>query len=220
MHISDGVVSLPVLAGGFVVSAALLVPALRNVNDREIPRLAVMTSAFFIASLIHIRMPGMSVHLTFHGLLGVILGVRAPVAIVCGLVLQAMLLGHGGYTVIGVNAALFSLPALCSHGLFQMLVRTRSGWAPAWGGLCGALAVLGSGMLMMAVLLLSQDDSFQELAWFYLALHLPIMVLEGIVTWLTVRFLMRVDSDLLPRRDVPPASAANDSTLPPASTHT
>lgn len=206
MHISDGVLSLPELAGGFVLAGALLVPALRQVKDDEIPRIAVMTAAFFIASLIHIKVPPTSVHLTFHGLLGVVLGKRAPLAIVVGLVLQVALLGHGGFTVLGVNTVLFCIPALCAHVAYQNLLRLRPSLIVLWGGLCAAGAVMMSGVLMMGVLLLSQNDSLTGLAYYYLIVHIPIMILEGIVTAMTVRFLVRVDSDLLSRAEAPPAS--------------
>jgi len=94
-----------------------------RVRDEEIPRIALLTSAFFVASLIHVRLGPTSVHLLLNGLVGVILGWRAGLAIPVGLALQAVLLGHGGFSTIGVNASVMTIPALLCGGLFSLLRR-------------------------------------------------------------------------------------------------
>ena len=66
-----------------------------------------MTAAFFVASLIHVSIGPTSVHLLLNGLLGVIVGRRAPLAVLLGLTLQAVLFGHGGFTTIGVNTCVW-----------------------------------------------------------------------------------------------------------------
>ena len=71
-----------------------------------------MAAAFFVATLIHVKVGPTSVHLLLNGLVGVILGRRAPLAIAVGLFLQAALLGHGGFLPLGVNTCVMSLPAL------------------------------------------------------------------------------------------------------------
>src|SRR5690348_15496624 len=88
VHISDGILSFPWLAGGFVVAGLLALLAAYRVRDEEIPRIALLSAAFFIGSLIHVRLGPTSVHLLLNGLVGVILGRRAPLAILIGLGLQ------------------------------------------------------------------------------------------------------------------------------------
>jgi len=51
------------------------------------------------------------------------LGRRAALAIAVGLLLQMMLIGHGGWTTLGVNTCVMTLPALLSWLLFQALHR-------------------------------------------------------------------------------------------------
>src|SRR5271166_2019387 len=126
VHISDGILSGPWLVGGFVGMAALMFVASRRVRDEEIPRIALLTAAFFVASLIHVRVGPTSVHLLLNGLVGVVLGWRAGLAIPVGLFLQAALLGHGGFWSLGVNACVMTLPALAAGGLFR-LIRGASG---------------------------------------------------------------------------------------------
>ncbi len=104
MHISDGVLSLPVLAGGAVAAAALTVYSLKKTKNEDIPRISVMTAAFFVASLIHIKIGPASGHLVLNGLIGVILGISAFPAIVVALLFQTIMFQHGGITTLGVNA--------------------------------------------------------------------------------------------------------------------
>src|SRR4051812_34293229 len=103
VHISDNVLSTPWWVGGFVVAAPLLWVAARRVRDDEIPQIALLTAAFFVSSLMHLAVGPTSVHLLLNGLVGVMLGRRAALAIFVGLLLQAILIGHGGYTTVGVN---------------------------------------------------------------------------------------------------------------------
>lgn len=123
LHISDGVLTLPWLAGGFAVLAVLLVVGAAGIRDEEVPRVAVLTAAFFVASLIHVRLGPTSVHLLLNGLVGVVLGRRAALAVAVGLLLQALLLNHGGLTALGVNGVVLGVPALLAGAQFQALRR-------------------------------------------------------------------------------------------------
>ena len=106
VHISDGVLQTTWLAGGFVVAVCLAVVGCWRVRDEEIPRIALLTAAFFVASSIHIRIGVTSWHLLLNGLVGVMLGRRAALAIPVGLTLQYFLLMHGGFYTIGVNTSM------------------------------------------------------------------------------------------------------------------
>src|SRR5262245_43478025 len=92
VHISDGVLSGPWLAGGFAGAVCLALAALahdlvrslfkvRQVRDEDIAQAALLTAAFFVASLVHVRVGPTSVHLLLNGLVGVLLGWRAALAI-------------------------------------------------------------------------------------------------------------------------------------------
>jgi ABC-type Co2+ transport system permease subunit len=58
-----------------------------------------------------------------NGLVGVVLGRRAVLAIAVGLALQAVLIGHGGFSSLGVNVCVMTLPAYAAAGLFAALQR-------------------------------------------------------------------------------------------------
>jgi cobalt/nickel transport system permease protein len=135
VHISDGVLTGGWLAAGFGLAGLLALAALgrdavacrRSRRDRfepeQIARDALLTAAFFVASLLHVKVGPTSVHLLLNGLLGVVLGWRAALAIPAGLLLQAALIGHGGFTALGVNSVVLTLPALLAGGLFAGLQR-------------------------------------------------------------------------------------------------
>jgi cobalt/nickel transport system permease protein len=56
VHISEGVLSAPVLVTGALLAAGGVALGLRKMAPREVPKVAVMSSAFFVATLI--RGPG------------------------------------------------------------------------------------------------------------------------------------------------------------------
>jgi ABC-type Co2+ transport system permease subunit len=103
----------------------LILDVRRGVRFREedIAALALLTAAFFVASLVHVRVGPTSVHLLLNGLVGVVLGWRAALAIPAGLFLQAALIGHGGFTTLGVNSCVMVLPALLAWLVFDGLRR-------------------------------------------------------------------------------------------------
>ncbi len=155
VHISDGILPLPWLAGGFALSAVLALWGALRVRDEEIPRIALLSAAFFVASLLHVRLGPTSAHLLLGGLVGVVLGRRAALAIPLGLFLQAALLSHGGFTALGVNACVMTLPALLAGWLFAALHRIpwlrRPGFHTALAA-AGVLAwTLGGVFLVVAV---------------------------------------------------------------------
>ncbi|MCI0456249.1 MAG: energy-coupling factor ABC transporter permease [Gemmataceae bacterium] len=123
VHISDNVLLPEWWAGGLVVAAALAALGAWRIRDEEIPRVALLTAAFFVASAFHVRVGPSTVHLLFNGLVGVMLGLRAGLAIPIGLLLQYLLLQHGGYLTLGVNSCVMVLPALLAWGVFGLMHR-------------------------------------------------------------------------------------------------
>jgi cobalt/nickel transport system permease protein len=198
MHLSDGILPAPIWAAGFVTAAALAGWGAASLRDDETPRLAVFTAAFFSASLLHFKVPPTSVHLLFHGLLGVVLGRRALLAIPVGLALQVALLGHGGLTVLGINATMFGLAAGLASLLYGHLARRGRLRPFVCGAAAAASAVLLSGVILMLILW-SVGEGFRVVAQYALLAHLPVLVIEAIVTGFAVEFLLRVQPTLLPK---------------------
>jgi cobalt/nickel transport system permease protein len=203
MHIFDGVLAAPWLRAGFVVSGLLALAAAHRVRDEEIPRIAVLSAAFFVATLMHLPLGPTSVHLLLNGLVGVVLGRRAPLAILIGLALQAALAGHGGFTTIGINACVMTLPALLAAALFSAMRRLpwfgRGPNAMTWlcGCSLGMISVFATLVFQAAVLLWGGVEDWSGIVRLVFYAHLPVVVLEGIVLGFTVNFLIRVKPEML-----------------------
>ncbi len=146
VHISDGVLLPSWEWGGFAVAGLLALFGAWRIRDEEIPRVAVLTAAFFVASQIHVQVPaGPSTHLLLNGLLGVVLGRRALLAVPVGLLLQVALFQHGGYLSLGVNSVVMGVPALLAGVLFAGLRRLPwlgRPWFRA-GLVAGSVAIFG-----------------------------------------------------------------------------
>jgi len=74
MHISEGVLSAPVLVTGAVLTATAVGYSLKKMEHKEVPKVAILSSVFFVASLIHVPLGPSSVHLILNGIIGVLLG--------------------------------------------------------------------------------------------------------------------------------------------------
>ena len=197
MHIADGILSAPPIIAGFAGTAILATWALRNLDLEEIPKISVAASVFFVADLIHIPLGAASLHLVLNGLVGVVLGRRAFVAILLGIILQFLMFGHGGLTVIGVNTLMMGVGSLAAYGIWQL--RHRVDWArkeTIFGALAGAGAMLISGIIL-ALALLTTATEFNAAAAAALAWHIPLMLLEGAVVAACTTFLARVKPSLL-----------------------
>jgi cobalt/nickel transport system permease protein len=196
MHISEGILSLPVLAGGAALGLAGVAWGLRRLPMDRLPQTAILSAAFFVASLIHVPVPPTQAHLLLNGLLGLLLGWAAFPAILVALSLQALLFQFGGLTTLGINTFNMALPALlCWLCLRRLLTRGKK-WRLLAGALAGMGGVLGAGLLVSCSLALSGED-FYGLALLVLLAHIPVMIIEGIITALLVEYLARVKPELL-----------------------
>ena len=197
MHISEGVLSAPVLIAGAALAGAATAKGLKEMEYKKIPEVAVLSSAFFVASLIHIPIGPSSVHLVLNGLLGILLGWLAFPAILVGLALQAVLFQFGGFTTLGVNTFNMAFPAMISFLLFKVLARRNSRYIFMGSGfLCGVLGILG-GALLVALSLATTKEAFVPVAKLVVVTHIPVAAIEGMITAAAVMFLKKVKPELL-----------------------
>jgi cobalt/nickel transport system permease protein len=198
MHIPDGILSAPVLAGGAALATAGVAMGLRRLDDRAIPRTAILSATFFAGSLIAVPLGPTSVHLAFGGLMGVMLGWAIFPAVLVALALQAILFGFGGLTALGVTVLVVAAPGALAGAAFGPGIRAavRPGAAMWRGALAGAAAVLGAAALVALALVLS-DGRFAPVARVMAMVYLPLAVVEAAVTAFVVGFLARVQPGAL-----------------------
>ena len=199
MHISEGILSAPVLGAGAAVTISITVIGLKKINYDQMVHVAILASAFFVASLIHLNMGLVSVHLILNGVVGLLLGLAAFPAILTALVLQSLFFQYGGLTALGVNTLIMASPAVCVHYLFGPLMGRSKALTFAAGFLSGMTAIFGSAVLLGAALWFT-DKQFLTTSTAIVGAHLPVMAIEGIVTGYCVLFLSRVYPEILPKR--------------------
>ena len=116
MHISEGILSGGVLAVGWAGPIAGVSYGLRKTNTDKIIQTALISSAFFLASLVNVRTGPSSTHLTLLAPMGLILGHAVFPAVFTALLLQALLFHFGGLLVLGVNTFVMGFASLAKIG--------------------------------------------------------------------------------------------------------
>jgi cobalt/nickel transport system permease protein len=195
MHISEGYLSGPVLISGAALATVGTAIGLKKLDYDNIAQAGMLSAAFFVASLVHVPVGPSSAHLIMNGLVGLLLGWSSFPVIVVALLLQAVFFQFGGLTTLGVNTVIMATPAVLVHYLCMPWIR-RPGWLGYTASFaCGAGAIALSAIIMASSLLLT-DEKFLAVAGSTIFIHLPIMLIEGIVTVFCVGFLKKVKPEV------------------------
>jgi len=197
MHISEGVLSGPVLISGAVLAVAGTAVGLKSLDYDRIAQAGILSASFFVASLIHVPVGPSSIHLILNGIVGLLLGWAAFPAILVALTLQAVFFQYGGITTLGVNTVLMALPAVVCYLFFKPLIWKKPAFSFFAAFLVGCLSIVLSGLLV-GLFLIFTEESFLEVAFMVVLAHIPIMIIEGLITAFCVGFLKKVQPDLLP----------------------
>lgn len=202
MHIAEGILTLPVLLSGAVLSSGGVALGLRQLSPDRVPLTALLASVFFVASLVHLPAGVSSVHLVLNGLCGILLGWTAFPAILVALFLQAILFGFGGLTTLGVNTLLMATPAVLCHYLIGRNLLNHSIEQIFWRGcVAGALAIVLGVVLLSTILFASGGEAFLAVIAVISLSYIPVMLVEAITTGFVVAFLARVQPELLQMAD-------------------
>ncbi len=196
MHISEGILSGPVLISGGALAAAGTAIGLKKLDYDRIAQAAILSAVFFVASLIHVPIGPANAHLILNGLVGLLLGWAAFPAILVALVLQAMLFQFGGITALGVNTVIMALPAVICYLVFSPFLHKRPLVALSAAFACGFLSVL-LGVVILGLALIFTEENFFEVSVIVMAGHVPVMIIEGVITAVCVSFLKKVHPAML-----------------------
>lgn len=206
MHMADALVSATVGGGFWLLSGGSLAGCShhlrRAANDAQVPLMGVLGAFVFAAQMVSFAIPGTgsSGHLGGGLLLTVLLGPQAAVLVMGSvLLMQALFFADGGLLAFGCN--LFNMGILPAFVAYPLVYRplARRGWL-------GSAAVLGSlAALQMGALGVVLETMFSGLAGLpykpfllaMLAIHLPIGLVEGIVTAALLRYVGKARPALL-----------------------
>lgn len=196
MHISEGVLSLPVIVSGYALSAAGVGIGLKKLDEKDIVKTAILSSAFFVASLIHVPVGPGSVHLILSGLVGIILGWPCFCAIFVALLLQALVFQFGGITTLGVNTFNMAFPALLCYFIFSKTARRNILPLHILGFVCGFLSLFLSAALL-SFSLAASGEQFINTAKLIFAANVPVMFIDGLITGIAIGFIKKVKPDMM-----------------------
>ena len=179
------------------MAAAGTAIGLKKLDYDRIAQAGILSAAFFVASLIHVPIGPSNAHLILNGLVGLLLGWAAFPVILVALVLQAMLFQFGGITALGVNTMVMASPAILCYSVFSPFLHKKSSLALSAAFACGFLSVFFSAVILGLALVFTEENFFEVSAIIIVA-HIPVMIIEGMVTALCVAFLRKVQPTMLP----------------------
>jgi len=195
MHISEGILKPEILITGAAISAIVTIYALKTLKNDDIPKVSAFSALFFLASFVHIPLGAASVHLILSGIVGAVLGIGAFIAIFVALLLQGLLFGFGGVTTLGVNLFVLAAPAVIGYLLFK--VRYKKAWQKNILWFCVGFLPVAFGALLLSAVLALNGEGFLTAAKIAFIAHIPIMIIEGVITLLALSFIEKVKPSFL-----------------------
>ena len=194
MHLSEGVLHTPVLLAGVALAVVGVAVGLRRVESDRLPLTALFAAAFFVAGTIHVPVGIGSVHLILNGMAGLFLGWAVFPAFLIALLLQVLFFSFGGFAVLGVNLCVMALPAVAAHYVLRGYLKPDMGaMAKLITGLgAGIIGVGGAGALASLVLAIDGGKHYQDLIALLLLSHLPVFVLDGMISYGVISLLSKM----------------------------
>lgn len=227
MHMADALLS-PVVGGTFfAVSGAAIAYSAHRIgregDHRRVPLMGVLGAFVFAAQMINFSIPGTgsSGHLGGGMLLAILLGPWAAFLVIASvLVVQCLFFLDGGILALGAN--IFNLGAWpCFLGL--LLYRAIAGrrphgwrlWTAAIVAVIVSLELGALGVVLQTLLSGRTDLPFGRFAALMMGIHLPIAIVEGVVTAAIVKFVAALRPSLVePTAPVARRSPASEGLAP------
>jgi cobalt/nickel transport system permease protein len=210
LHIPDGV--LPVLMWAPALGLALLLlvlgaRALRGASPQRLAYQSALGALVLAAMVVELPLGPLDYHLTLVGPVGVLLGPAAIFQVVFVASAILALVGHGGLTVVGLNALVLGAGGALARPVYVACARR---WAPPVA-LTAATAVtqIVSGAIWLAVMAVAMrvqavgPHRVRLVAAVAFPLYLAGIVIESVVAFGIARFISRVRPDLLPGGALP-----------------
>lgn len=226
MHVADALISPPVALTGMGVAATLIGVASKKLNKSErsdlIPLMGIMGAFVFAAQMINFTIPGTgsSGHLIGGILLASILGPWAAFITLCSvLIVQCLIFADGGLLALGCNivnmaatSCLLAWPLIYKPIAGNSLKPLRI----ATAAICSSIVALEIGALLVTIETEMSGITalpFSTFIQFMTAIHLPIGLVEGLVTAALIIFIAKYRPQILDQ-DLKPAETERKSLKP------
>jgi cobalt/nickel transport system permease protein len=204
MHIPDGFIPIPQGIVYWVIALVFIVLALRwaknEMTEEKIPLIAVLAAAIFALQSFNIPVSmGTSGHLVGGALAAIVLGSPFAAVFILTLVLivQGVLFGDGGITVMGANIINMGVIGgfVGFYGFKGLMAATKnisvSAFIAAW------LACVVPALAAAFELSLAGSFPFEVGMITMGAYHAVIGIIEGLVTVIAINLILRVRPDMV-----------------------
>lgn len=210
MHMSDGIINLPVSAlFALVAVVGVGVAAARakhELADAAAPLAGLVAAFVFAVQMVNFPiLPGVSGHLLGGALAAILVGpYTGALCIAVVLVVQALLFADGGISALGTNITNMALVGVAAAyavavALRPLLARRGDAGLAALAftaALCGTVAAAGM-FLVQYLLGGAGSQSLGVVAPYMLGTHVLVGVGEGVITALTVVAVAKARPDLV-----------------------
>jgi cobalt/nickel transport system permease protein len=190
MHIADGIIATEMCLAADAAALGALYLSGRRVRPEEIPLMGFVGASLFAVSLLHFPLAGTSMHLALLGLGGILLGTRVLPVLFVALLFQALLLQHGGFISVGLNTLNMGLGAVAAGWIWR---RTHAA-ETVRSFLAGSVAILIPAALMGVEFYLT---GYGRGMLYLISVYAVVASIEGVLTITAVRFLRRVQPEIL-----------------------
>ncbi|MBP6164025.1 MAG: cobalt transporter CbiM [Aliarcobacter sp.] len=195
MHISDGVLGLETTLIVSVISLIALVKAVRELKNEDISLTSVASAMFFIASFIHIPFGVTQIHLILLGVIGILISWSSFVAIFVALLLQALLLGYGGISSLGVNLFIMAMPAVMVYYIYNTtFIKNLNDKIKFF--LVGFLGTFFATVFLTLILYFSKEE-YNYVAISVFGINIITMLIEGTISMFLLLFIKKVYPKIL-----------------------
>jgi len=215
LHIPDGVLPAWLWLPGLGAALALLAASARagaGSSRQRIAYQATLGALALAAMAVEIPLGPLEYHLTLIGPIGVLLGPAASYQAIFTVNAILALVGHGGFTAVGLNALVLGAGAALARPAYLVLAR-RLAAGPALAIATAAAQAL-SGVLWLALLVFALRPPGAGIAapgvarvGLVASLAFPVWLIgigaESAVAFGVARFIERVRPDLLPAPRAP-----------------
>ena len=206
LHIADGVLPPWLWLSGFAL-AAVFAGLASYVHRHDRPDRLTLMAALGAVMLLAMSVPiGPLVHLSFAPMVGILLG--PGLGFLAALLVNATLalLGHGGLTVVGLNALVLGAALAPARPLYVLLrKRLKPGRAGAFAAVLSLACSVAALYVVVALanrdataLLEGHDEATGRFVLFSSPFWILATVAEALVTSSVLSFLSRVRPELLP----------------------
>ena len=195
MHISDGVLGLETTLIVSAISLIALVKAVRELKNEDISLTSVASAMFFIASFIHIPFGVTQIHLILLGVIGILISWSSFVAIFVALLLQALLLGYGGISSLGVNLFIMAMPAVMVYYIYNTtFIKNLNDKIKFF--LVGFLGTFFATVFLTLILYFSKEE-YNYVAISVFGINIITMLIEGTISMFLLLFIKKVYPKIL-----------------------